>query len=183
MKHIVRKPYWNFEREENWLNNMSAKGLALVDYSWCRYVFEDSDPGEYIYRLELLKDVPDNIESKKYIEFLEQTGVEHVASYMKWVYFRKKSSEGKFDIYSDIDSRIDHYKRVLVFFAGLTLLEYAAATANIIIGLSHLFLESGFNLNLYLGCLVFILGLVFSVMMLKIAKKLKLLWKEKAIRE
>lgn len=33
MKHIVRKAYWNYEKEENWLNEMSAKGLALIDYS------------------------------------------------------------------------------------------------------------------------------------------------------
>ena len=29
MKHIIWKPYWNYEKEEKWLNDMSAKGLAM----------------------------------------------------------------------------------------------------------------------------------------------------------
>lgn len=33
MKHIVRKAYWNYEKEEKRLNEMSAKGMALTDYS------------------------------------------------------------------------------------------------------------------------------------------------------
>ena len=31
MKHIVHKPYWNFEKEEAWLNEMSTRGLAMSD--------------------------------------------------------------------------------------------------------------------------------------------------------
>ena len=29
MKHIVRKAYIDYEKEENWLNEMSAKGYEL----------------------------------------------------------------------------------------------------------------------------------------------------------
>ena len=50
MKHIVRKAYVDYEKEE-----MSAKGAALTNYSWCKYTFEDTPKGEYIYRIELLK--------------------------------------------------------------------------------------------------------------------------------
>lgn len=45
MSHVVRKYFADFEKEEQWLNDMSAKGLALVEYSWARYVFEESAPG------------------------------------------------------------------------------------------------------------------------------------------
>ena len=45
MKHIVYKPYWDYEKEERWLNDMAAKGLALSDYSWCRYAFEETPRG------------------------------------------------------------------------------------------------------------------------------------------
>ena len=31
MKHIVRKAYWDFEKEEQWLNEMSARGMAMTD--------------------------------------------------------------------------------------------------------------------------------------------------------
>lgn len=45
MSQVVRKFFMDFEKEEAWLNEMSAKGLALVEHSWARYVFEESAKG------------------------------------------------------------------------------------------------------------------------------------------
>ncbi len=110
MKRTIRKWFWmwEFDKEEQWLNKMSAKGLQLCDVGYCRYVFEDGTPGEYIHRLELLDKLPSNAESAQYIRFVEDTGAEHVGSLFRWVYFRKKADENGFDLYSDIDSRIKH---------------------------------------------------------------------------
>ena len=43
MRKIIKKVFWAWdsEKEEKWLNEMSAKGLALVDYTWFRYAFEE----------------------------------------------------------------------------------------------------------------------------------------------
>lgn len=90
MKTIIRKAYWNYEKEEKWLNEMSANGFALTDYFWCRYVFTDCEPGEYIYRIELLEYLPTHPVSQKYLRFMEENGVEYVASTTRWVFFRKK---------------------------------------------------------------------------------------------
>lgn len=90
MKYIVRKAYWDYEKEEKWLNEMSAKGMALTDYSWCRYVFKEEANNQYTYRIELLKDMPTHPESIAYLRFLEESGVECVATYMRWAYLRKK---------------------------------------------------------------------------------------------
>ncbi len=130
MRHIVWKAYMNHEKEEKWLNEMSAKGMALVGYSWCRYVFEDSPKAEYTYRIELLKDLPGNAESRAYLQFLQQTGIEHVASYLRWVYLRKKRAEGQFDLYSDADSKISHYKRILYLWIPIMLLNLMAFISN-----------------------------------------------------
>ena len=48
MKKTVHKLFWawEFDREEKWLNDMSAKGLQLTDVGFCRYVFETGTPGE-----------------------------------------------------------------------------------------------------------------------------------------
>lgn len=81
MKHVVRKLFANFEKEEKWLNEMASKSLNLVDYSFGRYLFEEGTPGEYIYRIELLKEDPMHAESKAYINFMEDSGVECVATY------------------------------------------------------------------------------------------------------
>jgi hypothetical protein len=180
MKHVIRKPYWNYEKEEQWLNEMSARGLAMCDYSWCRYVFEDAPKGEYIYRIELLENKATHPESRKYIEFLEDTGVEFVASYMRWVYFRKKAADGPFDLYSDIDSKIRHYRRVLSFWTVFAGIEFFAGAWNLAIGIIEW--NEG-RLNLLCGFALLAIFIMFLTMMLPVSKKLKLLKKEKRIRE
>ena len=127
MKQVVHKAFWvwDFQEEERWLNEMSAKGLHLTDASFFRYVFEDGVPGEYLYRLELLENFPNHPESRKYLEFMEETGAEVVSTFKRWVYFRRKAENGAFDLYSDIDSRIAHMKRIVTLLTILAAVEGA----------------------------------------------------------
>lgn len=104
---------WDVDREEAWLNEMAAQGLALVAVAPMVYTFEDSAPGEYAVRLELLEDLPVTEKSKRYLEFVEQTGAEYIGSVTRWVYFRKRTADGPFDLFSDYDSRIRHLNRQL----------------------------------------------------------------------
>ena len=52
---------------------MAAKGKALVSARYITYEFEDSAPGEYAVRLEMLEHKPDSVEGRQYIEFVEQS--------------------------------------------------------------------------------------------------------------
>ena len=115
MQKIIYKWFWlwNFDKEEKWLNEMAAKGFALTGVGLCRFEFEDCAPGENNIRMEMLKNSITHPESHKYIRFLEETGVEHVGTIYRWVYFRKKSGKAPFDLFSDIDSRIRHLNRTL----------------------------------------------------------------------
>ena len=180
MKHIVRKPYWNYEKEENWLNEMAAKGLALTGYSWCRYEFEDTIQGEYIYRIELLDHSASHPASQRYITFLEETGVEHVSSYLKWIYLRKKACDGPFQLHSDIDSKIAHYKKISTLWLTFAGIEFGAGLLNI-----ALFIVGGqiATINLVVGCVVLAMGLAFLFFGLPISQKLHRLKKERAIKE
>ena len=132
MRKTIRKWFWvwDFDKEEQWLNEMAAKGLALVGVGFCRYDFEDCMPGEYQVRLELLENQLGHAESQQYIRFLEETGVEQVGNYFRWVYFRKKTTDGAFDLYSDLESRIKHLKRIIALILPISL-------ANLCIGFSN----------------------------------------------
>jgi len=131
MSKSVWKAFYDYQKEENWLNEMSAKGLALTNYTWMHYTFEDSTPGEYIYRIELLdKDVKQK-DSIDYLDFLKQSGVDFVASYMRWVYLRKKAADGPFEVYTDIDSRLAYLKRVSTFWMTFGLVLAAMAIVQI----------------------------------------------------
>ena len=121
MRKTIRKWFWvwDFEKEERWLNEMAAKGLCLVSVGWCRYEFEDCVPGEYGIRLELLKEKPTHPESVKYMEFLEETGAEHVGSWWNWIYMRKKKVDGEFRLFSDYESRVQHLTRIIRLISAL----------------------------------------------------------------
>ena len=164
MKHVIRKPYWNYEKEENWLNEMAQTGLNLIDHSWCKYIFEDGERAEYIYRIELLDNMHSHPESQKYLEFLKENGVEHVASYLRWVYLRKKASDGAFEVYTDIESKLKHLKRINRFWLTLGFAELAVGINNLGIAASVIAAEGAGDaarFNLILGSLCTVIGICF----------------------
>ena len=156
MRHTVKKWFWawDFQKEEQWLQQMAAKGLALVSVGFARYEFEDTQCGEYDVCLQLLEQNIKHPESVKYIEFLESTGAEHVGSYFRWVYLRKKRAEGGLQLFSDHESRIKHLGRMIALIAPISVV-------NLVLGAVNLALLVGMHseanitgiLNLVLGAL------------------------------
>lgn len=118
---------WNFEKEEKWLNEMALKGWVLDKIRFGVYCFVRSEPGEYAIRLELHK------REKAYVTFMEETGAEFIGLLGNWHYFRKKSVTGIFDIFSDIDSRIEHLKRISRFSLNLVILFILTTLLNIVV--------------------------------------------------
>lgn len=122
---------WEHEREEEWLNAMSAQGLLLSSVGFWRYTFEEGEPQQYQYRLELLESLPSAPKSREYIGFMEDMGVEYVGSMLGWVYFRKKTSEGAFDLYSAASSKIKHFARMSSLVLLALMINIFAAVLNL----------------------------------------------------
>ena len=91
MKKKVYKIFfvWEYDKEEKWLNKMSAEGWQLIKGSSFRYLFEKGEPNEYEYKLELLDEEPDTLKSKNYIDFLKEANIENVGKCRNWIYLRK----------------------------------------------------------------------------------------------
>ena len=90
---LVRwKFYFDKDKEEQWLNEMAAKGWSMKSFFAGRYTFEQTQPGEYLYQVELL---PRNVKEKaEYLHFLEhEMGVEPVSYTHLDVY--KRQDEGR----------------------------------------------------------------------------------------
>ncbi len=156
MRKTVRKWFWvwDFDKEEQWLNEMAAKGLALVGAGFCRYEFEECIPGEYQVRLELLENHLNHAESQQYIRFIEETGAEQIGSWFRWVYFRKKTADGPFDLYSDLESRIKHLKRIIALVLPLSLANLMIGFANVGNAIAnHIWIAKVGYLNLIVGAL------------------------------
>lgn len=137
MRQTIRKWFWawEFDKEETWLNDMAAQGKALVSARCMTYEFEDSAPGEYAVRLEMLENAPDSEEGRQYIDFVESTGAEYVGKVMKWVYFRKKTADGPFELHGDNATRMKHLKRIIALLRPLAVVNVGIAGYNLCVGL------------------------------------------------
>jgi Protein of unknown function (DUF2812). len=180
IKKVIHKWFfvWDFDKEEKWLNEMSAIGLHLTDVGVCRYVFEEGTPGEYECRLELLDNVPSHPKSTAYIRFLEDTGAEYIGNVTRWAYFRRKTGDGAFDLFSDLDSRIRHLNRIIAMLIPVFILNIINAFSNFARYPSHP-ASSVFSI----ACLCFFLSLILGYGIFKIYLKKNRLQKERALHE
>lgn len=168
---------WDFDKEEKWLNEMAAKGLALVSVGFCKYEFEDCEPGEYKICMQMLEKNVSNPESQKYMEFIEGTGAEHIGTFKNWVYFRKKTSDGHFELFSDNESRVRYLKRITNFVIVVTVL-------NILVGAYNVFLACTFVSPVnFLGLINILIGILGIAGMIRLIKKRRRLEQESQLFE
>lgn len=169
---------WDYEEEERWLNRLSQSGLELASVGVGSYVFREGEKGEFIYRLEMLESSPLSAKSQEYLSFLADAGIEHIASIMRWVYLRKKASDGPFDIYSDIDSKIRHFNRILFLLVAL-------GVPNLLISINNfiLFLRNDLSLSVFAAGLNFTVALILMTGAVKVYARVRSLKRERTIRE
>lgn len=168
-KRVIRF-FTNYEREEQWLNEMAAQGWHCRGYVFGRYLFERGEPGAYTYRIQFLDYPADHPRSAPYLDFLREAGVEVVASCFRWVYLRQAASAGPFELFSDRESRIAHYRKIIMMLLPLAVVNLAFGT--------RIFGHGGLTGYLNLGAAA-ALAIPVSRYYQKIAK----LEKERLIRE
>lgn len=121
---------WNFEKEERWLNEMAMEGWVLESVGFCTYQFVRCEPGEYIVRMEM---APDN---QDYRSFLEEIGAEYIGRMVKWIYFRRKTELGPFDLLAGIDAKIQHLDRIGTMLKLVCLANIMLGVSNIMTGMT-----------------------------------------------
>lgn len=113
--------YFDKDEEEIWLKEMSQKGWAFKKFFLGFYTFEECEPGEYNYQIDLL----DNWEGDKeeFASFMNESGVEVISQWYRWVYLRKKAADGPFEMYTDTSSKVTQYSRIKKFFMIALIIE------------------------------------------------------------
>ena len=56
-----------------------------------------------------------------------------MGSYLNWIYLRKKKEDGEFELFSDLQSRIDHLSRIIRLLAVLGGINLFSGLYNIIL--------------------------------------------------
>lgn len=169
-RKTIRKWFWvwDFDKEEEWLENMASNGWVLDGIGFCTYHFIKTEPGEYSVRLQYLPIAEENTD---YTNLLEESGAERVGRMVQWVYYRKKTADGPFQLFSDLDSRITHLDKI----AKLMLI---MAVANLLIGVVN-----SFNPTMRIGWINLLVASLVTYGIGRIHGKKEALEKERLFRE
>ena len=126
--------YYNKDTETEWLNKMAADGWALTGFFAGFYRFEECEKGEYTYQVDLGEQLFSV--SSEYRELMEELGVEIVTLWGYWIILRKRTADGPFELYTDVESQIEHYTKILRMFKVACILEIICMLIEVAGGLS-----------------------------------------------
>ena len=120
------KLYYDKDKEEAFLNDMSANGHAMKRFFLGMYTFEKCQPNEYTYRVDLISDKTVEQRNELY-DLIRDSGGELVQTWGIWAIFRKK---GNFELYTDPESQIKQFRRIRTIFLRLALMEFILSLPN-----------------------------------------------------
>ena len=113
--------YWDKDAETKWLNEMADEGWAMTGFFAGFYRFEESEKGKWRYQVDFGEKFGGVTED--YREFMNEAGIEIVQNWGYWVILRKLASEGEFQLYTDVESSIEHYSKILTMFKVVFVIE------------------------------------------------------------
>lgn len=126
--------YYDKDAETKWLNKLSQKGWAMTGFFAGFYTFEKCEEGKYEYQI----DFGDRFGSvsNEYREFMQEAGIEIVQNWGYWIILRKISSEKPFELYTDVDSAMEHYSKIRNMFKVATIVEMICLFVEVFVGMN-----------------------------------------------
>ena len=102
---------WQFEEEEQWLNQMSRQGWQLEKTNGLLYTFQQGGMDQYQYRVQMVDSLS---KAGDYLQFLSEAGIEHVGTCFNglWIYLRKQNNGEPFELFSDTTSQLRHLQKI-----------------------------------------------------------------------
>lgn len=113
--------YFDKDAETAWLNEMCAQGWAMQGFFAGFYTFEKCEPGKYLYQVDFREKFFRVTE--EYRELMNDMGVTIIQNWGYWVILRKDAKDGAFELYTDVESKIEHYTKIRNLFKIVTIVE------------------------------------------------------------
>lgn len=106
------KFFINFDKEEQWLNDMAKQGHRFINKS-SRYEFQPAKPENRLIKIDF-RTFKKQADFEDYRALFEDSGWKHIAGTKKSgsQYFEKIDEHGNEDIFSDADSKAGRYQRL-----------------------------------------------------------------------
>ncbi|MCR8630357.1 DUF2812 domain-containing protein [Paenibacillus radicis (ex Xue et al. 2023)] len=106
------KFFINFEKEEQWLNEMAQQGYRFTKKT-TGYEFQPGKPDNAVIKMDY-RTFKKQEDFEDYCALFEDCGWKHITGSKSsgYQYFRKIHENGDDDIFSDADSKAGRYKRI-----------------------------------------------------------------------
>lgn len=121
---------WNDQKEERWLAEQERSGWRVTAVRCFGYTLERATPAEVAYRLDFAPSR--RHDRQEYLSLFKDAGWEHLGARGRWQVFRKPVVDGQVpEIYTDAQSRIAMYRRVMGLLAVMTCVILSQMATNI----------------------------------------------------
>ena len=157
---------WQLPKEEAWINEMAEHGYGLVSTGRVTYEFEDIENGKYKYKTLFLKGSFGSEKIREFLKFMEEMDV-HNAGHVSYpghtvIYLRYDSSMNDFDVYSDLDSKIEYESALVSYLTFAAVINLLCWMLNMTIFITNCM--RGYPSFISLACA---LNLVLAVIIIK----------------
>lgn len=121
---ILIRWFVDFDKEEAWLNEQSAKGWGFWHTNGVIYRFKASQPGEFIYQIDF--DEKKSAVGEDYVVFRNSCGDSFVHQWKSKIYWKRKSADGPFETEGNTVAKLQLTSKAFNFhlrsFIGLTVI-------------------------------------------------------------
>ncbi|MBQ7297201.1 MAG: DUF2812 domain-containing protein, partial [Alistipes sp.] len=105
----------DYEREEQWINEMAREGWNLTAVGFCRYIFRRGTPGEYIYKLDIVERTESDEVRESYFNFLTECNIRIVGEFKDWLFLQRRAADGPFDMKDDTYAKLRTVNKIYSF--------------------------------------------------------------------
>lgn len=146
-----------FEKEENWLNDMSAKGMELIKVGFVRYTFRPRQKDKYQYKIMFYDKAKSGPEWEEFMEILAESGIEIVSRYFNWLYLKKENDGTPFRLFNTVREELAHVNKIKKLSSLLLIIESLGLATEIVtmIGSGRIYLATPTILVALVWLLVF----------------------------
>lgn len=123
------KIFFDIEKETKWLNSLASQGCRLTAKQGFTYSFKPCKDGQYLYQVERRRPFSTK-ENKDYMDFASSLDINIVSTQFGWFYFEKENDGKEFNIFTDVPSKISHYKNLIITLLIIGLLNFSILNSN-----------------------------------------------------
>lgn len=139
-KKVVRW-FIDFDKEEEWLNEMSRQGWCLWHTNGYVYRFKKSEPGEFSFQIDFDEDYI-NKSNEDYVIFRSSCGDIFVHEWDSKIYWKRKTADGPFENSDNIAAKLRLAGTAFTIqFRGLTGMIYMCALSILLLPILRLLPE------------------------------------------